>query len=468
MSRLIMLANRCAAEKTDAFDLLDDAINDILRKHPGVKMGWNGKINPGKKKRGYSQYQDNGSTFCSWDISPNEYDNYYHGYVHKTMWPIFHNRPDLAVYRKEYFITYKNYNQAVADMLAEQLCDEDAVWVLDYHHIAVGQRLKEDGYLNRCGFFFQQPFPPGDVFRSLPEHDWMIQALCHYDLIGFQSAADASHFISYLCRYYRTERLSDGIINVNGHLVSVGVFPCGIAGTRPEPKRASSALADYRRRIIISNDAVTDMSGIHYRLEAMRRFLNHWPQYMRDVSLLQISDPAQEYPHSSHDLHHKLERFCGELNGQYGDFSWYPVNYIHNDLCSRETMYSLYARAEVGMFTSLSEGMNLGAKAFVLAQNPENPGVLVLSQFSGTSQQLRDAVIVNPYDADETAQALHSALTMPLHERKRRHLKLLETLRRQDNHWWYQAFRTALEHPDSAVGAPRIAYHRVFAGRSLY
>ncbi|HGS6999378.1 TPA: trehalose-6-phosphate synthase [Klebsiella pneumoniae] len=477
MSRLMLVTNHCYAEKNTPLDPLDEAINNNIEIHGGVRFGWNGKLNQGKRPRHHQAVTTGEAEYHAWDMSPNEYENYYHGYVHQTLWPVFHNRPDLAVYRREYFTTYKAYNAEVADEVAKELCPDDLIWVHDYHHLAVGRMLKETGFINQCGFFLHQPFPPGDVFRSLPEHEWLLQSMLHYDLIGFQSASDANNFISYITRFYRTERLGGSVMKVNGHILSVGVFPCGIATApllnwKKNTHKTDAVIQEYHRRIIISNDVINDISGIYYRLDAMRSFLNTYPQFVRDVSLLQISDPAHEYPRSSPDLREKLEGFCGQINGQYGDFTWYPVNYIHNGLCSRDVMFALYARAEVAMFTSLCEGMNLGAKEFILAQNPEDPGVLILSIFSGASEQLSDAIVINPYDAAETAEALHSALMMPLHERKRRHHNLLQKVTRQDNHWWRHAFQAALEENELPSGMSQgwrsAASYTVFAPKQLY
>lgn len=201
----------------------------------------------------------------------------------------------------------------------------------------------------------------------------------------------------------------------------------------------------------------------------MRALINTWPHYVRGVSLLQICDPAREYPWSSPDLCTRLERFCGEVNGQYGDFTWYPVNYIHNALCKHELLSALYARADVALFTPLSEGMSLSAKAFILAQDPEDPGVLILSACSGAAEQLAEALIVNPYDARSTGEALHSALAMPLHERKRRHSRLLAKVQRYDCHWWAAAFLTALSGTAPPwQGVFRTSHHGVFTPQKLY
>lgn len=471
MSRLIVLSNRCASTTEKITDPLLAAIAQIFKKYPGIWFGWDGEINTSKRRPGGQDEIREGVTVHSWPLSPNEYNNFYQGYIHHVLWPVFHSRPDLAAYKKEYFITWKSYIQDRLQQITRYIDNDDLIWVHDYHLLPAGKMLKEEGYRNRCGFFLHQPFPPGDMFRAIPEHDWIMRGFFSYDLIGFQSSADMNNFIAYVLRFYRAVRVGENCLKINGQTMLLRILPCGInKETLNDSPATLPAVQDYHRPIIISNDAISDISGIHYRLDAMRTFLNAHPQYIRDVSLLQISDPSREYPHSSPDLQARLERFCGEINGQYGDFSWYPVNYIHNSLCHQDLIYALYTKARVAMFTPLSEGMSLSAKEFILAQNPANPGVLILSEFTGAAEQLSEAIVINPYDASETSEAIHSALSMSLHERKRRHSKLLEKVNRYDCLWWGREFVTSLtEVPsEAAQNAFRTSHYGLYAPHKLY
>lgn len=472
MSRLVIVANRAATAETR--DLLTDALRGVMDKHPGLWFGWNGAVARSQKQRIQTQQRYDTFTLHSWEMTPNEYDNVYHGYVHRVLWPVFHNRPDLARYQKEWFITYKTYTRMVAERVMAETRPDDVIWVQDYHLLPVGRVMRESGATHRCGFFLHQPFPPGDVFRTLPEHDWLLNCFLHYDLLGFQSSNDVNNFIAYLLRHYRAERLTEETLKVNGHILTVGIFPCGIATDRARDEHVAlpqtdAVPMDNLRSTIISHDVISDISGIDYRLDALRTFLTQYPAFRRNVSLVQLADPLQEYPLATPELCSKLERFCGEINGQYGDFSWYPVNYIHNNLCSRQLINTLYRHAQVALFTPLSDGMHLGAKAFILAQDPADPGVLILSQFTGAAEQLSDALLVNPYDACAISEALHSALSMPLAERKRRHSRLLEKVKRYDCHWWGDTFIRALT-ATAVVAPPRFActHYGIFTAQRLY
>lgn len=235
-------------------------------------------------------------------------------------------------------------------------------------------------------------------------------------------------------------------------------------------------MRNYPRQIIISNDTVSDtvsdISGVHCHLATMETFLSSHPEFLRDVSLLQISDASRGYSWSARDLCTRLERQCGEINDRFGDAAWYPINYIRNQLCQADLIYAFYRNAHVAMFTPLSEGMSLQAKTFVLAQNANDPGVLMLSALTGTAEQLTDAVLINPYDAIEASHALYSSLTMPLHERKRRHQQLLAKVERYDSHWWARAFLDALSaepvQASQTVISFHASHHGIFTPQNLY
>ncbi|WP_255563694.1 trehalose-6-phosphate synthase [Kosakonia sp. S42] len=375
MSSLIIISNRSETCNNYIDDPLLVSFSNIFKKLAGLWFGWNGEISTTKKTRTIQHKLKPECQTFSWNLSPNEYDNYYQGYIHQVLWPVFHNRPDLTCYRKEFFTTWRSYNSEVVNTVALHIKSEDIIWVHDYHLLPAGRMLKVVGYHNKSGFFLHQPFPPGEVLRSIPEHDYLINSMLCYDLIGFQSSSDINNFSSYVLRYYRAERIATDIIQMNGRLIKIGIFPCGIdKESIAKYNFTATAVKDYQRNIIISNDIISDISGIHYRLEAMRTLLDNYPQYIRDVNLLQISDPSLEYPHSSPDLQVRLDRFCGEINGCYGDLAWYPINYIHNSLCNRELIYKLYRKANVALFTPLSEGMSMRAKEYILAQDEEIRG----------------------------------------------------------------------------------------------
>lgn len=463
MSRLIMASNQCDVISHSPLRPLSETLFGVAKQKNALWLGWSGEISK-DDKRSIRQRELAECELCSWSLTAEEYGDYYHGYVHKQLWPVFHNRPDLAVFQSGAFEAYRRYNERVAEQIADHLCPDDSVWVHDYHLMGVARNLKEAGYLNRCGFFLHHAFPPGEIFRALPEHDWLMQSLFYYDLVGFQSRNDASHFVTWISRRYRTEKVSETLFRVNGHLLRVGVFPCGVAASPPP-----AGVRKERPRWVVSTDVISDASGIAWRLAALRQLLEQHPQYLHDVTLVQVSDPSRASPCFTPGLRHQLERLCGELNGSYGDFDWSPVNYLHNDTPETARRESLYSQSCIGLFTPFCEGMSLEAKKYVLAQDPADPGVLILSHFTGAAEQLHDALLVNPYDAGELSEALHCALSMPLAERKRRHQQLRQQICHYNHHWWVSGFLNALEADTETVPDPFfLPAHRLFASPGRY
>ncbi len=186
-------------------------------------------------------------------------------------------------------------------------------------------------------------------------------------------------------------------------------------------------------------DRLDYTKGLPDRLRSFRRLLEMYPQNCKAVTLMQIAPPTREEVRAYADIRHELEALSGEINGEFGDFDWTPVRYIHRQI-ARETLAALYRGSQVGLVTPLRDGMNLVAKEYVAAQDEENPGVLILSRFAGAAEDLEEALIVNPYDADEVAQAMQTAIHMPKAERIERHGALMERIRERDACNWMKQF----------------------------
>jgi trehalose 6-phosphate synthase len=198
-----------------------------------------------------------------------------------------------------------------------------------------------------------------------------------------------------------------------------------------------------RRKLLVGVDRLDYSKGLPQRLRAFREFLARNPDLRSSATLIQIASPSRENVSAYSDILHELETLCGSINGNFGDLDWMPVRYMHRTV-SRARLPGLYRASRVALVTPLRDGMNLVAKEFIASQDPENPGVLVLSRFAGAAEQLREALLVNPYDTEGTASAIHLALQMPLEERQARHQALLKTIRRYDVHWWCESFLDTL------------------------
>jgi len=324
--------------------------------------------------------------------------------------------------------------------------------VHDYHLIPLAAELRALGCNNRIGFFLHIPLPPPLILAAIPGHDWLVRALFAYDLVGFQSNADVSHFTRYIETEAHAQRIEENRWRAFGRTLQAGAFPIGIDVEEftllthaPEAREMYERMKrEYsRRKLLIGVDRLDYSKGLPQRMRAFRELLQKFPETHNSATLIQIASPSREDVDAYNDILHELESLCGSINGNYGELDWMPVRYIHR-VVARARLPGLFRASRVALVTPLRDGMNLVAKEFVAAQNPEDPGVLVLSRFAGAAEQLREALLVNPYDTEGTAAAIQLALSMPLEERCNRHEALMRTIRRFDVHWWCDSFLDAL------------------------
>jgi trehalose 6-phosphate synthase len=294
--------------------------------------------------------------------------------------------------------------------------------------------------------------PPPLILAAIPGHDWLIRALFAYDLVGFQSQADHSHFCSYVEIEAHAQNLGEGRWRAFNRTVQAAPFPIGIdveeftgLANAPEGREMYERMRrEYsRRKLLVGVDRLDYSKGLPQRMRAFRELLTKYPETHNSATLIQIASPSREDVSAYNDILHELESLCGSINGNFGELDWMPVRYMHRTV-ARARIPGLYRASHVALVTPLRDGMNLVAKEYVVAQVPEDPGVLVLSRFAGAAEQLREALLVNPYDIEGTASAIHLALQMPLEERRDRHQALLATIRRQDVHWWCDSFLDTL------------------------
>ena len=270
--------------------------------------------------------------------------------------------------------------------------------------------------------------------------------------MGFQSQNDLLHFGRYVVAEAGAEPLGGQRWRAFGRIVEAGSFPIGIdvddfaALTHADDAREmyERMRKEYaQRQVLLGVERLDYSKGLPQRIKAFSKLLRNHPENIRRATLIQIVSPSREDLDSYTDLRQELESLCGAINGDYGELDWMPVRYIHRNV-ARKRLPGLYRLARVALVTPLRDGMNLVAKEFIAAQDPADPGVLVLSRFAGAAEQLKEALLVNPYDTDGTSETIEQALQMPLHERQRRHQMLLERIRAQDVHWWRSTFLQAL------------------------
>jgi trehalose 6-phosphate synthase len=454
MSRLVVVSNRVADPRKPAAGGLAVALGDALNDTGGLWFGWSGKIvEPGESEGSGPQLQRAGRvTLATVDLAREDHDSYYLGYSNGVLWPVFHYRLDLADFDAGYIAGYRRVNRLFAQKLMTLLQPDDVIWVHDYHLIPLAAELRAMGCTQRIGFFLHIPLPPPQMLAAIPQHEWLIRALFAYDLVGFQANVDVQHFSRYVRNEADAQVLGEDRYRAFGRTTVAQAFPIGIdvdEFTRLSHAREACETYDTmreqysRRRLLIGVDRLDYSKGIPHRVRAFRELLKHYPENRDSATLIQIASPTRESVDAYADIRQELEGLCGAINGDYGELDWMPVRYIHRTV-ARKRIPGLCRAADVGLVTPLRDGMNLVAKEYIAAQNPEDPGVLVLSRFAGAAEQLREALLVNPYDVHGTAEAIQQALRMPLEERQRRHQKLLERIREHDVHWWRRRFLDTL------------------------
>jgi trehalose 6-phosphate synthase len=305
--------------------------------------------------------------------------------------------------------------------------------------------LRELGVPNRIGFYLHIPFPPWQTFMAIPEHEQLARGLAAYDLIGLQTRADVSNLIDYLANGVYGRIISDGRIRLFDRLVTVASFPIGInLADFAKARRDARLVQGHGVNRIIGVDRLDYTKGLPQKFKAFGRFLEKNPQYRRQVVLTQIAPPTREDLEAYLGIRQQLESLAGSINGRFGELDWVPIHYIHRST-PRRRLTGIYRSSRIGMVTPLRDGMNLVAKEYVASQDPEDPGVLVLSRFAGAAEELGDALIVNPYNIEATADVIRLALEMDITERRSRHEKLMAVIGKHDIDDWARTFLARLD-----------------------
>ena len=451
MSRLVVVSNRVALPGAGRqAGGLTVAVNAALRRVPGLWFGWSGKVTEDVAPDP-TVIESRGITFIALDLPKQDYEEYYQGFANSVLWPILHYRVDLAEYTNADLSGYKRVNAVFAEKLAGFLRPDDMIWVHDYHLMTLARELRGRGFQNRIGFFLHIPCPPPDILLTIPQHADTIRALADYDLVGFQTDNDTDNFCAYL-ETCGAVRKGNRLFELDGHRTHVETFPVGIA-TRVYARAARTAVRSRFSRdlqaslgpqkLILGVDRLDYSKGIIHRMQAYETFLEQRPEWRERVSFLQVTPKSREAVPGYKEMDDVVSGLVGQINGSYGEAAWTPIRYINRSY-SRKTLAGIYRIARVGLVTPLRDGMNLVAKEYVAAQDPEDPGALILSRFAGAAAEMDAAILVNPHETEAVAAAMRQALEMPLDERQDRHVRMLARIEAHDIAWWAQQFLTRL------------------------
>src|SRR5438128_2718683 len=454
MNRLIVVSNRLPfALDSTGEDLwtvtpaaggLVSAVEPVLRERGGTWIGWPGTAGEVPKTPLAEATRGAGYKVVAVALSETERDEFYYGYSNEVIWPLFHDLQNFCNFEPGYWQTYKAVNDRFADTIARCAQPNDFIWVHDYHLMYVAQALRERGVsqkLSGLTFFLHIPFPPYDIFSKLPQQRRLLRALLQFDLLGFQTRRDVRNFLQCVRRVMPDAKvLSRGethVIQFEKRKIRVGHFPIGIdfGSFENDAKSEAVALRSQQLRasfpdcqLMLGSDRLDYSKGVPERLRAFRDALERYPELRGHVVLIQIVVPSRVDIPRYHEFKGRIDRLVGDINGRFSNSTWFPVQYHFRGL-DREDLLAHYRACDIAFITPLKDGMNLVAKEYC-ACRINGDGVLILSQFAGAAEQLRPgAMLVNPYDVEQMADAILKAFRMSESARSARMRRMRRVVR---------------------------------------
>jgi alpha,alpha-trehalose-phosphate synthase [UDP-forming] len=432
------------------------ALAPVLRNRGGLWIGWPGMPNlPDARHVLERATRGIGYTLVPVSLSEEELSQYYYGFSNEIVWPLFHGLQSLCNYDPDYWTAYQRVNRKFARVVSDHVRPDDYVWIHDYQLMNMAQELRALETRAPLGFFLHIPFPPPDIFHKLPWRRHLLESLLQFDLLGFQTNRHKRNFLQCVrtmipgVRFYGKGPVS--LARYADREVRVGYFPIGIdyqafsrGAQEPEVETESKNLkfALRNRVLLLGVDRLDYTKGIPYKLDAMRLALKRYPELHHRVTLIQVVVPSRQEIPRYDALKTEIERLVSEINGEFAEPGWVPIQYIYRSL-TRIELLAYYRTAEIALITPLDDGMNLVAKEYCAATVDGN-GVLILSEFAGAAAQLhRGALLVNPYNREAMAEAIYQAYKMDPQERAERMHRLRRNVAGSDVFRWVSSFLQA-------------------------
>lgn len=435
-------------------------------------------------------------TYMTTALTTRQYQHFYCGFANNVLWPMLHEQPKLINQAPEDYAGYQAVNRLFAQQLKSIIQPDDVIWVHDYHFLSVAYHCKKLGIKNRIGFFLHIPFAPLAFWQRLAQSCELIKHLAHYDVLGTQTQQDKAHCLAVLQHYLKENLVEENPfedslaknslldflpINVlyskqpvdkahtaSGtqlklhlelkpqHTLIINAYPIGVNVTKIQQQVSYllSPLSLSSIKHIQNNDTVKPISqriiavdridyskGLLERFSGYRDFLQQYPAYQNRLQLLQIACPSRLDLPTYQRLYKEVKQAVYNVNQQFlpNTDSWQAIDYSE-EVLSHETVMIAFCQSDIGWVNSLQDGMNLVAKEYIAAQNPDNPGVLMLSRYAGAAEQMQAALIIDPHQPKSIIEGLNTALTMTLGERKSRYQALLQGLQQDNLHAWQQSF----------------------------
>jgi trehalose 6-phosphate synthase len=454
MARLIVVSNRVALpdQAAPTGGLAVGVLAALKGAEGGIWFGWSGKTVEVPASEPVDIERD-GIRFVTMDLPTASFNAYYDGFCNSSLWPVHHYFPGAFRYDASEFQAYLDVNRLYAQALRKLINKDDLIWIHDYQLIPLGRMLRDAGVENRIGFFLHIPYPNIAVLRLLPPYADLVRDMCRYDLVGFQTNEDLEGFQSAVRAVFPGHALPQQD-SASVPDFRTGVFPIGVDadGIARQARRAEEEDEQVRRleqsllgrQLLLGVDRLDYSKGLNERFNSYQALLESAPELQGNVTFIQIAPLSRINVAAYADIRDALERTAGHINGKFADADWTPIRYLNKDF-SHQTLSGFLRIADVAVVTPVRDGMNLVAKEFVAAQDPESPGVLVLSSLAGAAEELSGgALLVNPYDKVAVAQALKQALAMPVENRRARHERMLEALHKNSISRWHETFIAAL------------------------
>jgi trehalose 6-phosphate synthase len=458
-SSLVVVANRLPVDRTSGGAHggwrtspggLVTALDPVLRQHDGVWIGW-----PGSSLDDYSPFEAGGLSLVPVELSDRELEDYYEGMSNGTLWPLYHDVVAKPEFHRAWWEAYVTVNSRFASRAAEAAEPGAVVWVQDYQLQLVPAMLREQRPDLRIGFFLHIPFPPTELFRQMPWRDRILEGLLGADLVGFQRPGGAANFARLVRQRLGHKTHRDKIVLADGREVGARAYPISIdfngmaalAASPPVQARAAQIRDElgHPRRVLLGVDRLDYTKGIRPRLRAFGELLAEGRTPAEDVVFVQVASPSRERVDQYKEVRADIEQWVGRINGDLGTIGHQPVHYLHNSF-PREEMAALYQVADVMVVTPFADGMNLVAKEYVTCRG-DDTGALVLSEFAGASDQLKQAFLVNPHDINGMKEALWAAMETPARELSRRMRTMRRQVREHDINAWARDFLADLGAP---------------------
>ncbi|MBG0818135.1 trehalose-6-phosphate synthase [Planomonospora sp. ID82291] len=424
------------------------AIAPVLQRREGAWIGWHGA--PDER---LDPFDHDGMHLIPVPLSHQEVELYYEGFSNATLWPLYHDVVATPVYSRVLWDAYRTVNERFARAAAEAAAPGAVVWVQDYQLQLVPAMLRRLRPDLRIGFFLHIPFPPGELFQQLPWRREILEGLLGADLVGFQRPGGASNFVRLCRRMLGMSHQKHEIYTEDGRTVRAGAFPISVDfgeldSLVREPHiiaRAGEIRAELGEpeHVLLGVDRLDYTKGIGQRLKAFGELLAEGAVKQGEAAFVQIATPSRERVEEYIRLRDSIELQVGRINGEQGDLGQQPVQYLHQSY-GRDELAALYLAADVMVVTPLRDGMNLVAKEYIACRN-DLRGALVLSEFAGAADELRQAFMVNPYDVDGLKRTMLAAMRATPHDLSRRMRSLRRRVATYDVDHWAKEFLTALE-----------------------